>query len=919
MSVLRATETSASITRRLLQTRWLVPLAVATLSVVMTIAVWLRLQHAEVDERQASLTREVALISVEIRDRLRSHAQVLRGIRAFFATTQNLSPERWRTYSEQLNIERLIPGIEAYGFAQRIGSDPESLTDHAGSRTESAGTSPVQPAQNRQSFVIRHNAPTSAQSGHGIGFDLYGEAKRRLAIERARDTDDVALSGRIKTGLETTMSTNAAPSPEAPSVWMVMPVYRTDSAPRTVSARRKEITGVAYAAYRISDLMDSLNYVRNGNLGLRIFDDESFNSERDAQGLTLLFDSFRETSGNSAAVEEREVEFGQRKWLLQFQPKDKLPLLRESTLLLGGGLIISFLLGLLTWNLSTRRVQAETYAQKMNGELQLSEERFQLAAQGTNDGLWDRDLRSDKMYASKRLEELLGYLPGRMPRDINFILSRVHPEDRPAVRAAAINHFKEHAPYDVEYRMLKANGDYCWFSSRGQAVWDESGRAIRMAGAIADISQRKEAELAILQTNQKLQSVLDAATEVSIIATDTEGTIRIFNRGAEKMLGYFASELIDCQTPAAIHLESEVIQRGQELSAELGRPIINFDVFVALPQMQGAERREWTYVRKDGSWLTVSLVVTAVRNEDDRVTGYLGIAVDITDRKLAVAELLRHRDHLRELVAEQVADLLRAKDVAERANNAKSEFLANMSHELRTPMHAVLSFAALGEEKAEAASAVKLQHYFHRINQSGGRLLMLLNNLLDLAKLEAGKMHVELMQHDVLPLIQEAAAELETMLNQRDLKLLIQPAPCSTKAFCDPTRFGQVISNLLSNAIKFSPDQGEITVSFERSSMPAGRRTDDGSVMPTLRITVADQGLGIPADEMDTIFDKFVQSSKTRSGAGGTGLGLSICREIMHAHRGTIEACNNESQGASFIVKLPLSPSPFINPALREA
>jgi signal transduction histidine kinase len=218
-----------------------------------------------------------------------------------------------------------------------------------------------------------------------------------------------------------------------------------------------------------------------------------------------------------------------------------------------------------------------------------------------------------------------------------------------------------------------------------------------------------------------------------------------------------------------------------------------------------------------------------------------------------------------------------------------------------------------------AGNTEKLSRYFQRIRQSGERLLMLLNKLLDLSKLEAGKMHVELARHDLLPLIDEAGAELEMLFTQRNLKLLIEPARCSTKAICDPTRFGQVIHNLLSNAIKFSPDGGQITISFVRSSISAGRRTDDGTIVPTLSVTVSDQGVGIPPDELDTIFDKFVQSSKTKNGAGGTGLGLSICREIMNAHRGTIEACNNPQRGASFILQLPIAPSPFIHSAPREA
>lgn len=1022
---------------RLLRSRALIPLTVTVLSMAMTVAVWTRIKHSEVEGRQADMAREIALISVEVRDKLRGNAQGLRGIRAFLGNSTAISPVQWNTYTRQLNIERHTPGLQAYGFARRIRSG------EAGALTPAIFSS-TQPPAPAESFTILHVAPDSADAKRLLGFDLYSDAKVRPAITLARDTDEVTLSGRTTTRMDDSR----------PAVLiMTMPVFTPSVTARRVPERQRDITGVAYAIFQVSTFMESLHSVHNSTLGLRIFDDETSGGERPGQGLTLLFDSFPESAKYSHPIEEREIEFGYRKWLLQFQPKAPLPILRESTLLLGGGLAISLLLGLLTGNLSTRRQQAEIYAKKVNTELHQSEERFQLASKGTNDGIWDYELGGSQIYASERLEGLLGYAPGSMPSDINFLVSRIHPADVAAFRSANTRHVRDRAPYDVEYRMLKSDNSWGWFRSRGQAVWNAAGRAVRMAGSVADISQRKEAEArlrhykdflqtvlksiphpifvkdrggfyimvntamcelanrdeksfigarhfnnaalftdaaeklaamdvqvfetgkaqqdefelpingrglrtvivskalatdpdgkpiligavadvteqrhaeyAILQTNRKLQSVLDAATELAIIATDTRGMIRTFNRGAEKMLGYDASDMISRQTPAIWHVEREVLQRCTELSAELGRPIAGFDAFITIAQVKGAELREWTYVRKDGSTLTVSLAVTAVRDEENEISGYLGIAIDISERKRAEAELLHHRDHLRELVADQTAGLLLAKEIAERASQTKSEFLANMSHEMRTPMHAVLSFAGLGEEKSAALQADKLQQYFQRIRQSGERLLRLLNDLLDLSKLEAGKMHVEPRLNDVRPLIVEACEEFESLMSSRHIQLSIDEAgrdsngnPCDTRAMCDPVRFGQVIRNLLSNAIKFSPDHGRIIIAFERSTQTLGRRVNEKTTLPILRISITDEGVGIPPAELDAIFEKFVQSSKTKSGAGGTGLGLAICQEIMNAHRGTIEACNNAGRGASFIVQLQVNPAVFNHLPSREA
>lgn len=284
----------------------------------------------------------------------------------------------------------------------------------------------------------------------------------------------------------------------------------------------------------------------------------------------------------------------------------------------------------------------------------------------------------------------------------------------------------------------------------------------------------------------------------------------------------------------------------------------------------------------------------------------LGTHTDITERKQAEAELLQHRDHLQSMILEQTKDLRMAKDAAERANQAKSEFLANMSHELRTPMHAILSFSELGESRIDSASPDKLQGYFQRIHSSGERLLDLLNDLLDLSKLEAGKMQLDLAPHNLLKLAEESLAEFGVLAASRQLHLVLVPCPFDTTTQVDAKRFGQVVRNLLSNAIKFTPAGGTVTVDFQAAIMPKGRRASDSGMEPAIAMAIRDSGIGIPDDELESVFDKFVQSSKTKSSAGGTGLGLAICKEMVEAHRGTITAHNNPEGGATFTVTLPL-------------
>lgn len=319
--------------------------------------------------------------------------------------------------------------------------------------------------------------------------------------------------------------------------------------------------------------------------------------------------------------------------------------------------------------------------------------------------------------------------------------------------------------------------------------------------------------------------------------------------------------------------------------------------------------RDFTYFRTAengcGRWIRVS--GEPVFDDGGRFTGYRGVGKDVTVEVASRNELRQHRDHLQELVDARTEELVAAKNAAEAANRAKSEFLANMSHELRTPMHAVLSFARLASDRLASGNAdlVKVAQYVQRIHEGGQRLLLLVNDLLDLSKLEAGMGAYVFAQHDIRELVRATLVEFELLLKQRGLSVDCRYAPESTSAWCDGTRVGQVLRNLMSNAIKFTPTGSRITIETAESPMPRGSASGADQSPRGIRVTVADEGIGIPEGELRSIFDKFVQSSKTRSGAGGTGLGLAISREIVAHHGGEIFARNRPQGGAIFTFDLP--------------
>jgi len=252
--------------------------------------------------------------------------------------------------------------------------------------------------------------------------------------------------------------------------------------------------------------------------------------------------------------------------------------------------------------------------------------------------------------------------------------------------------------------------------------------------------------------------------------------------------------------------------------------------------------------------------------------------------------------HKQELLEEAVTH-------AQAANQAKSEFLANISHELRTPMLGILGFAELGINKLEKVEKQKLLKYFDRIYTSGSRLLLLLNNLLDLSKLEAGEVQFDFEEALVNDVMNNVISELDALISNKQLNIITHSPNNNIMVEMDVNRIHQVFYNIINNAIKFSPEQGVILVQISQETIQHQQKP-----LQVAKIIIQDQGVGIPEQEMQYIFEKFSQSSHTDTGAGGTGLGLSICKDICNYHNATILVANLEppAKGAEFTIQIPL-------------
>ena len=548
------------------------------------------------------------------------------------------------------------------------------------------------------------------------------------------------------------------------------------------------------------------------------------------------------------------------------------------------------------------------------------------------------------------------------------------------------------------------------------ALRDAAGAIIGYLLIGTDNTARKAAEEALLQAGA-LQNAIFNSANFSSIATDAKGVIQIFNVGAERMLGYTAAEVMNTITPADISDPQELIARAQALSAELSTAITpGFEALVFKASRGIEDIYELTYLRKDGTRLPAVVSVTALRDVQDVIIGYLLIGTDNTARKLVEEEQKQSDQRLRdqqfytrsliesnidalmttdpagiitdvnkqmealtgctrdELIGAPFKDcftdpdraeagikrvlneksvtdyeltarardgkqtvvsynattfydrnrtlqgvfaaardvterkrfeqeLQQAKATAESASRTKSDFLASMSHEIRTPMNAIMGIADL---LAKTTLSPEQDKYVQIFRRSGDNLLNLINDILDLSKVEASQLDLEQTGFSLSDHLEKVIEMVAPRAHEKSLTLEYEIAPnVSNDLVGDPTRLRQVLLNLLGNAIKFT-ESGKVALKVEPDQ--------DCAVPNALRFTVADTGIGIADDKLATVFERFTQAdSSTTRRFGGSGLGLTISKRLVELMGGRIWVSSEVDQGSAFAFALPFEISDAAN------
>ncbi len=405
--------------------------------------------------------------------------------------------------------------------------------------------------------------------------------------------------------------------------------------------------------------------------------------------------------------------------------------------------------------------------------------------------------------------------------------------------------------------------------------------------AVADAASRADGitevrrQEALLKTGA-LQNAILTSANFSIIATDEKGIIQLFNVGAERMLGYLAAEVVNKISPSDIHDPQEVMARAQALSQELATTIEPGFQALAFKASRGIEDSyELTYIRKDGSRFPAIVSITALRDDYGDVIGYLLIGADNSVRKQVELEL--HN----------------AMAVAEKANLAKSDFLSSMSHELRTPLSAILGFAQLMESGAPPPTVTQ-KRSIDQILKAGWYLLDLINEILDLALIESGKLSLSLEPISLAEVVRECQTMIEPQAQQRGIGVAFPQFEVPYFVNADRTRLKQILINLLSNAIKYNTVGGSVVVDCLVST--AGR----------IRIRVKDTGEGLSSTNLAQLFQPFNRLGQEANVEEGTGIGLVVAKRLVEWMGGSIGVESAVGKGSVFWFELNLTAAPQV-------
>ena len=787
-------------------------------------------------------------IELKVEDRLAAHEQILRSAAGFFADTDGVTRAEWREFAERQKVNQKLPGIQGIGYAQIVPR--EQLAERTQKiRDEGFPDFRVWPEGDRDLYSsIIFLEPFSGRNLRAFGYDMLTEPVRRAALEHARDNDEATLTGRVTLVQETGQDVQVG-------TLIYVPVYRMGAPHATEAERRAAIQGWVYSPYRMNDLMQGIlgrpDLSGSGRVHLKVFDGETPSSE------SLLYDSQRDEKDNpsGAALMTRQIAFeaSGRKWLLNFSQSVTADY-KVAWLVLGGGTVLSLLLSGLVYSLSRINSQAKKLALRLVAQLSESEARWRFAIEGAGDGLWDWDVPSGTFFFSHRWKEMLGYSDEEIGSGLDEWEKRVHPDDLVRVKSDIQDHFDgKTSIYLSEFRFRCKDGGWLWILARGVVLSrDSGGKPLRVIGTHSDISKEKEAEQALTNVRERVETFFEVAIDFFFIADKGGRFVRV-SRAWEEFLGHNHGHLEGALVRDFVHPEEVATMEAAFAELQENRPVTGF-----------AQRCR----SASGEWRQIEWRVKLVQ-------GFVfASGRDVTEAMATQAALERALEGERQTL------------------KIKSRLIAMASHEFRTPLATIQLGAELLKSYGDRLAPETVRQNLENITEMTSYMTNVVADVLDLHSSSTAFEKESLSGKELADFLRRIF-EKRGPKDGRDNPVALEwdGAPLSVRVI--PELLQRAMNNLLDNAFKYSPSGGRVVIRIVREEKTAA-------------IHIEDRGIGVEAEEAPFLLDAFFRGANT-TGIPGTGLGLSIAADAMHRMGGNVGHAARADGGSVFTLRLPLS------------
>tara|TARA_R110000787_G_scaffold221535_2_gene330270 strand:- start:7092 stop:9701 length:2610 start_codon:yes stop_codon:yes gene_type:complete len=836
------------------RTAWVV----LALSLLVTVAAWYLSKNFVEQRAHDRFSFQVDDLEAAIAKRMLEYETVLRGGVGLFHASEQVSREEWRTYVTNIGIEQYFPGIQGIGYSEWVKPENKSAFENK-VRSEGFEDFKIKPAGDRRHYSsILYLEPFDWRNRRAFGYDMFSNETRRAAMEQARDTGEAVISGKVTLVQETNDNVQAG-------FLMYLPLYATAETPIELVARRNELKGWVYSPFRMNDLMNGILGQEKQELRFEIFDGLEQSRE------TLLYDSEAHdhsdrlvTAQNAKSLDVdfyqiRSIELAGQEWSLFVYPStdyfgatDEL----QPTLVAAGGLIIDVLLFLIILSISRQKQIAEKRAISMTSELR----KFSVAIENSPIKVIITDPKGNIEYVNPSFERGTGYPLNQVEgQNVRILKSGETPKRTYDDLWASIERGEN---WHGQFRNKRRDGSIYWEEAHLSPIQNEDGEIAHIVGIQEDITERKRIENELEKNLQRFHSAFENVATGAVVA-DSNGLIQVFNGAAEAIFGYKADEVI-----------------GQNVRMLMPDAFAqNHDQYMENFKTTGEKKiigigRDVAGRRKNGEQFPLHLGIGQMQVGDE--ISFIGSVTDLT-------EIKKTQSALEAALTE-----------ANKANNAKMEFLASMSHELRTPLNAILGFSDIMKGKYFGELSEKYVELSNDIHSSGSHLLELVNEILDIASIDAGKKELVIEPIAVEEVVSESIYLVQKMAEDKSLHVTYLIDTPRMMVHADRKALKQILINLLTNSVKFTDNGGTITTTVK----PVGS---------FIEIAVNDTGCGIAPELLTTVTDPFLKGNRNIYHAEeGWGLGLAITKTLAELHGGELIIESQLNVGTKITVTLPI-------------